>query len=128
MSATAEQVERLMDAIEHLKSERRAEARSMLREIIAENSDFEDAWLWMSLAVDTLDQSVVCLDNALRVNPGNSRALAALLRLREGDMVLVGRRGRYKLFRDLSVTSMWLLVIISLCSALATFGALVQTP
>lgn len=100
----------------------------MLREIIAENSDFEDAWLWMSLAVDTLDQSVVCLDNALRVNPGNSRALAALLRLREGDMVLVGRRGRYKLFRDLSVTSMWLLVIISLCSALATFGALYQTP
>lgn len=122
MSATADQVERLMDAIEYLKADRRVEARAVLRALIAEDSDFEDAWLWMSLSVDTLDQSAVCLDNALRVNPANRRAAAALLRLREGDLALAIRRGRYKLFRDLSVTSMWLLVVISLCAALATFG------
>lgn len=123
MSATAEQVERLMDAIDHLKYDRRAAARGVLRTLIAENSDFEDAWLWMSLAVETLDQSVVCLDNALRINPANPRAAAALMRLREGDLVLAVRRGRYKLFRDLSLTSMWLLVVFSLCAALATFGS-----
>lgn len=123
MSATAEQVERLMDAIEHLKTDQRAEARAVLRALIAEDSDFEDAWLWMSLSVDTLDQSAVCLDNVLRVNPNNRRAAAALLRLREGELVLAARRGRYKLFRDLSVTSMWLLVVVSLCAALATFGS-----
>ncbi|MBK8137417.1 MAG: hypothetical protein IPK52_16650 [Chloroflexi bacterium] len=124
MSATADQVERLMDAIEHLKADRRGDARGVLRELIAENSDFEDAWLWMSLAVDSLDQSAVCLDNALRVNPANDRAAAALLRLRAGDLILAVQRGRYKLFRDLALTSMWLLVVISLCAALATFGAL----
>ena len=123
MSATAEQVERLMDAIEHLKADRRAEARAVLRALIAEDSDFEDAWLWMSLSVDTLDQSAVCLDNALRINPSNGRAASALLRLREGDLALAVRRGRYKLFRDLSLTSMWLLVVVSLCAALATFGS-----
>src|SRR6187402_3097569 len=98
MSATADQVERLMDAIDHLKDERRAEARAVLRALIAEDSDFEDAWLWMSLAVDTLDQSAVCLDNALRINPANGRAASALMRLREDDLALTVRRGRYKLF------------------------------
>ena len=88
------------------------------------DSDFEDAWLWMSLAVDSLDQSAVCLDNALRVNPANDRAATALLRLRAGDLVLAVQRGRYKLFRDLTLTSMWLLVVLSLCAALATYGAL----
>jgi hypothetical protein len=123
MPATGEQVERLIDAIEMLKADRRAEARSALRVLITEDSDFEDAWLWMSLAVDTLDQSAVCLDNALRVNPANSRAAAALVRLREDDLILAAKRGRYKLFRDLSLTSMWLLVVVSLCAALATFGS-----
>ena len=79
MAATAEQLERLLDAIDHLKAERRDEARAVLRGLIAENSDFEDAWLWMSLTVDTLDQSVICLDNALRVNPANTQASAALM-------------------------------------------------
>jgi hypothetical protein len=123
MSATAEQIERLMDAIDHLKANRRVEARAVLRALIAEDSDFEDAWLWMSLSVDTLDQSTVCLDNALRINPANGRAAAALMRLRESDLALAVRRGRYKLIRDLSVTSMWLLVVMSLCAALATFGS-----
>ena len=123
MSATADQIERLMDAIDHLKADRRGEARAVLRALIAEDSNFEDAWLWMSLAVETLDQSAVCLDNALRVNPDNRRAAAALMRLREGDLVLAVQRGRYKLFRDLSITSMWLLVVVSLCAALATFSS-----
>jgi hypothetical protein len=65
----------------------------------------------------------VCLDNALRINPDNPRAAAALVRLREDDLIIAGRRGRYKLFRDLSITSMWLLVVVSLCAALATFGS-----
>ena len=54
----------------------------------------------------------------------SDRAAAALLRLRAGDLILAVQRGRYKLFRDLALTSMWLLVVISLCAALATFGAL----
>lgn len=122
MTATPEQVERLFDAIEYLKADRREEARQLLRSVIAENSDFEDAWLWMSLAVDTRDQTVICLDNALRINPDNERAALALNFLRAGDLVLAERRGRYRLFRDLSLMSMWLLVVVSLCGMLVTFG------
>lgn len=121
MTATADQVDRLIDAIEHLKADRRAEARDVLRALIAEDSNFEDAWVWMSLAVETLDQSAVCLDNALRINPRNQRAAAALMHLREGDLIFAVRRGQYKLLRDLSATSMWLLVIVTLCAALSTY-------
>lgn len=124
MPATADQVDRLIDAIEHLKAQRRADARTVLRALIAENADFEDAWLWMSLSVDTLDQSAICLDNALRVNPDNQQAAAALMHLRAEDLALVTRRDRYKQFRDLSVMSMWMLVVFSLCAALATFGSI----
>ncbi|NOG50305.1 MAG: hypothetical protein HND48_13420 [Chloroflexi bacterium] len=84
MTATAEDIECLLDAIEHLKANERAEARAILRGVIQSNSDFEDAWLWMSLAVDTLDQSAVCLDNALRINPGNARDRSAHAAARHG--------------------------------------------
>lgn len=122
MPATAEEIGRLLDAIEHLKANERAEARAVLRSIIQSNSDFEDAWLWMSLAVDTLDQSAVCLDNALRINPSNSRAFEALMRLRATDIVAAERRGRLKLYRDLAAVTLWLLVVVSLCAALTTLG------
>ncbi|MBK9123204.1 MAG: hypothetical protein IPM16_08800 [Chloroflexi bacterium] len=122
MTATAEEIERLLDAIELLKANQRAEARAILRGVIQSNSDFEDAWLWMSLAVDTLDQSAVCLDNALRINPGNNRALEALMRLRATDIVAAERRGRLKLYRDLAAVTLWLLVVVSLCAALTTLG------
>lgn len=37
-------IDRLLDAIELVKADNRAEARPILRELIQENSDFEDAW------------------------------------------------------------------------------------
>jgi hypothetical protein len=40
-------IDRLLDAIELLKIERRAEARQLLRELIQEDGNFEDAWLWI---------------------------------------------------------------------------------
>jgi hypothetical protein len=62
-----ERVDRLLDAIELVKDNRRAEAQNMLRELIRDNGDSEQAWLWMSVAVDNLDQSIICLDNVLRI-------------------------------------------------------------
>ncbi len=114
-------IDRLMDAIELVKANRREEARRLLRELIQEDSNFEDAWLWMSLAVDSLDQSSVCLDNVLRVNPDNSQAAGALFRIRRPEIMEERRRGRIRMYRDLSFTLMWLLIVVMLYAMLFSY-------
>ncbi len=117
----AERVDRLLDAIELLKEDRRKEAVALLRELVHEDGNFEAAWLWMSVAVDSLDQSSVCLDNVLRVNPHNSAAAGALHRIRGPEILMEKHRGRIRMWRDLSLTFMWLLVIGLLYAMLFTF-------
>src|SRR5262245_31152128 len=103
-----------MDAIDLLKEDRRREAVQLLREWIREDNDFEDAWLWMSVAVDSLDQSSICLDNVLRVNPTNGEAASALHRIRGPEMLLQKQRTRIRMYRDLSLVGMWLLIVFLL--------------
>ncbi|GIL12804.1 MAG: hypothetical protein DWB42_07065 [Chloroflexi bacterium] len=119
----AERIDRLIDAIDLVKQERRAEARYLLRQLIQEDNDFEAAWLWMSVAVDSLDQSSICLDNVLRVNPGNSEAAGALYRIRGPEMLLEKRRARLRFYRDLALAAMWALVVGLLYAMLFSFAA-----
>ena len=114
-------IDRLMDAVELVKSDHRREAISILRELIREDNDFEDAWLWMSVAVESLDQSSLCLDNVLRVNPGNFNAASALHRIRSPEMEMEKRRGRIRIYRDLAFGMLWLLVVVLLYTLLFTF-------
>ncbi|NWF68356.1 MAG: hypothetical protein HXY40_04660 [Chloroflexi bacterium] len=122
MSQDPQRVDRLLDAIEMVKADRREEARHLLRELIRENGDSEHAWLWMSVAVDSLDQSIVCLDNVLRVNPDNLEAVSALYRLRESHMLVEKQRASLKTMRDLSFTIMWTLIIMTLFGVLLTYS------
>jgi hypothetical protein len=117
----ANRIDRLMDAIDLVKEDRRKEAEQVLRQLINEDGNFEDAWLWMSVAVDSLDQSSVCLDNVLRVNPENSDAASALHRIRGPEMLLEQQRTRIRMVRDLALIGMWLLVLALLYSLLFTF-------
>jgi hypothetical protein len=119
--AAAERIDRLMDAIDLLKEDRRREAIAILRQLIREDNDFEDAWLWMSVAVDSLDQSSICLDNVLRVNPGHSEAAGALHRIRGPEMLMEKRRGRIRMYRDMAMIGMWMLVFTLLYAMLFTF-------
>ena len=114
-------IDRLMDAVELVKSDHRREAINILRELIREDNDFEDAWLWMSVAVESLDQSSLCLDNVLRVNPGNFNAASALHRIRSPEMEMEKRRGRIRIYRDLAFGMLWLLVVVLLYTLLFTF-------
>ncbi len=114
-------IDRLIDAIELVKTDHRREAINILRELIREDNDFEDAWLWMSVAVESLDQSSLCLDNVLRVNPGNFNAASALHRIRSPEMEMEKRRGRIRIYRDLAFAAMWMLVIVLLYTLLFTF-------
>lgn len=121
----AARIDRLLDAIELVKTNRRREARELLRDLIEEDSDFEDAWLWMSVAVDSLDQSSICLDNVLRVNPKNSEAAGALYRIRIPEIEMEKRRTRLRFYRDLAFMSMWILILLSLFAGVNTIMGVV---
>lgn len=123
----ADNIERLMDAIDLVKENRRDEAYQLLRQLIRDDNNFEDAWLWMSVAVDSLDQSTICLDNVLRVNPGNIIAAGALYRLSETEMLLARTRNRLRMIRDTALAVMWLLMIAALFAVLFTFTSALPT-
>ena len=121
---SAARIDRLLDAIELVKTNRRAEARHLLRDLIGEDGNFEDAWLWMSVAVDSLDQSSICLDNVLRVNPRNIDAAGALYRIRIPEMEMERRRSRLRFYRDFALSSMWFVIVLVLAAAFLTITSL----
>lgn len=127
-SSDTSPIDRLLDAVELVTQDRREEARHILRELIQQNNDFEDAWLWMALAVDSADKSEVCLDNVLRINPENTQASGALYRLRHNEIQMVHRHTRLRTQRDIALGLMWLLTIILLYAMLITAPVLVQRP
>ena len=117
----ANHIDRLLDAIDLVKADQRQEALVILRGLIREDKDFEDAWLWMSIAVDNIDQSVICLDNVLRINPNNAQASGALYRLRAAEMASQSYRSKLRFYRDTAFTGMWVLIILLLFGTVATF-------
>jgi hypothetical protein len=120
---TADRIDRLLDAIEFVQSDQREQARALLRGLISENGDFEDAWLWMSVAVDSFDQSAVCLENVLRINPDNQIAAGALYQLRASDIAQERRRSRLRFWRDMALIVFWLLLLTLLFALLFHFFA-----
>jgi hypothetical protein len=115
-------IDRLLDAIDLIKEGRAREAQGILRELIGEDANFEDAWLWMSVTVETLDQASLCLDNVLRINPRNYAAAGALYRIRIPEMELERRRARLHFWRDMAVFFFWLLTLGSLYAVFATYS------
>jgi len=111
-------IDRLLDAIELVEANRKAEALLILRGLIREDADFADAWLWMSLAVDSVDKSQVCLENVLRINPRHPMALAALARLRAGDLANQRQRERLRAQRDFYIGALWTLIVLLLFAIL----------
>ena len=119
---TTHKIDRLLDAIELVKSDNRADALPILRSLIQGDSNFEDAWLWMSLAVDEMDQSIICLDNVLRINPDNAQAATALFHLQQADAAAERTRARLRRNRDFSTIALWLLIICILIASIATMA------
>jgi tetratricopeptide (TPR) repeat protein len=104
-------IDRLLDAVELVKADARDEALSILRQLIREDKDFEYAWLWMSVAVDDVNKSIVCLENVLRINPENRIAAGALYRLRGAEMQSQQYRAKLRSYRDTALFVMWLLIL-----------------
>ncbi|MCU0513300.1 MAG: hypothetical protein MUE40_12110 [Anaerolineae bacterium] len=109
-AARASRIQRLLDAIDMIQDNQRDRAVPLLRQLIGEDQNFEAAWLWMSVAVDSLDKSIICLDNVLRINPHNVEAAGALHRLRQAEMGDERRRIALRQARDTALILLWLLV------------------
>lgn len=79
MSAEQREVRRwLVDGAQALVEGRRDEARQLLLSYVEQNENDEEGWLWLSGAVDDLDDIEVSLQNCLQLNPDNERAKQGL--------------------------------------------------
>jgi tetratricopeptide (TPR) repeat protein len=56
------------------KAGQHQEARRILTQVVELDPDNESAWLWLSGVVDSLQERRHCLEQVLRINPGNAHA------------------------------------------------------
>jgi hypothetical protein len=59
----------------------KATARTKLMQVVEMDQTHEQAWLWLSAAVDTNDDRLICLQNVLTINPNNEAARKGLEKL-----------------------------------------------
>jgi hypothetical protein len=72
----------IREGISAFKAGRRQEALKMLSRATELDERNEEAWLWLSAVVDTLENQQICLENVLAINPNNTRALQGLEAIR----------------------------------------------
>jgi tetratricopeptide (TPR) repeat protein len=61
------------------KAGQRQDARRILLQVIELDPDNESAWLWLSGVMDSVEEQRHCLEQVLRLNPGNPHARAGLV-------------------------------------------------
>lgn len=73
----------IQQAKQLINANRRREARAILEEVVTVDEQNEQAWLWLSAAVETPEDQELCLENVLSINPANQKALKGLDALRQ---------------------------------------------
>jgi len=87
--AASEIEQRIQRALKALRAGDKEQARSILLSVVDEQEDNERAWLYLSAAVETLEEQQICLENVLAINPANEKARQGLERV---NKALVARR------------------------------------
>lgn len=65
-------------AVTALKAGKKSEARTTLTQAVDLDPQNEQAWLYLSALVPSLEEQEICLENVLTINPSNERAKKAL--------------------------------------------------
>jgi Tfp pilus assembly protein PilF len=65
----------LREGIKAAQEGKRAEARQLLLRVTESDADSENAWLWLASISEYPEELLVFLNNVLRINPNNERAL-----------------------------------------------------
>lgn len=74
----------LKAGISALKAGERAQARDLLLHVVHADETNEIGWLWLSAAVDSVEDRRICLENVLTLNPDNVAARRGLAKLSDG--------------------------------------------
>lgn len=75
--------ELLREGIQAAKGGQIDEARRILKRVVEQEPRNAMAWLWLSAAVETDQQRMVCLENVLAINPHHEAARRGLQALRQ---------------------------------------------
>lgn len=70
------------EAMRAIKAGNKAEARALLEKALELEENNEQAWMWLSAVVDSVDEQIVCLENVIYLNPDNANARRGLESLR----------------------------------------------
>lgn len=76
----------LKEGITAVKKGDRIQGRELLEKVLAADERSEQAWLWLSGAVDSAEERQICLENVLAINPDNALAQNGLARLAQADL------------------------------------------
>jgi len=66
------------EAIRLYRANKRDEAQTMLLKATELDENNEQAWMWLSAVVDSVEDQMVCLENVLVINPSNADAKRGL--------------------------------------------------
>src|SRR6185295_16929048 len=66
------------EGISAYRAGRKDEARALLMRAVEIDQYNEQAWLWLSAVVESVDEQRTCLENVITINPNNERAKQGL--------------------------------------------------
>lgn len=75
----------LRGGITAVKNGDRVQGRELLEKVIEADERNEQAWLWLSGAVDSAEERQICLENVLAINPDNALAKKGLAKLAQAN-------------------------------------------
>ena len=75
--------ERLVAGITAVKNGDLTQGRDLLESVLEADERNEVAWLWLSGAVETVEEQQLCLENVLAINPQHSLAQKGLAKLQQ---------------------------------------------
>lgn len=76
--------EMVYDGVMALLRGDKEQAQELLLQVVEADEENEEAWLWLSGAVDTADDQMIALENVLALNPDNQYARMGLELLQQG--------------------------------------------
>ncbi|GIV96521.1 MAG: hypothetical protein KatS3mg057_1178 [Herpetosiphonaceae bacterium] len=80
----------LAAGIAAVQAGKREEARRLLLQVVQLDEYNEQAWLWLSSVVDSIDDAITCLENVLTINAQNEWAREALEVMRVRQILAAG--------------------------------------
>lgn len=71
----------LQEAVNAIKSGNTEQAKRLLADILRQNPQDENAWLWMTRCLTSNDEKRYCFERVLKINPQNQHAIEGIRRL-----------------------------------------------